>query len=254
MAFKNFATLEQFRAYLLQQDVDISIANLSRYINGKALPKSKLKEQLLSILVNNAELGLTIDQLIESHISVVESENNIAINNTHLLNDSKQLVAILFIALRMNIIQQSMNKVLTAEVDGIPVGMALARLLNIDCVYARRKKPIGTEEFYYADIYSHSSGRMDTLYLPEKFIRKGEPVLIIDDIVRSGATQRALANLVEQAGGKPVGIVSIIGIGEHWKNLTEYNGIPISILKVYTQSQSNKKQEDFNTDAFSFSL
>lgn len=233
MAFKRFSTLDQFRVYLQEHNIDISIANLSRYINGKALPKSKLKEQLLETLVNNTELGLTIENLIDSHIKVFRDGDKIAINNTHLLNDSKQLIAILFIALRQGIINRSVKKVLTAEVDGIPVGMALARLLNIDCVYARRKKPIGTEEFYYADIYSHSSGRLDTLYLPEKFIRPGEEILIIDDIVRSGATQRALASLVEQAAGKPIGFLALIGIGSHWKDITEYNSIPINILKVF---------------------
>ncbi|GAI16884.1 unnamed protein product, partial [marine sediment metagenome] len=40
IAFKRFDTLEKLKNYLLKKDVDVSIANLSRDINGKALPKS----------------------------------------------------------------------------------------------------------------------------------------------------------------------------------------------------------------------
>ncbi|MCK5141397.1 MAG: hypothetical protein KAQ70_04320, partial [Candidatus Heimdallarchaeota archaeon] len=159
MAFKGFDTLESMRDYLAKSDVEVSIANLSRYINGKALPKSKLKGEILKVLVENEDLGLTIKNLIGSHIREwTDSFGNTAVNNTYLLNDSKTLKAILFLAIQQGIIPRDVDKIITAEVDGIPVALTLAHLLNIDCVYARRKKPLGTTECIAEDIQSMTSG------------------------------------------------------------------------------------------------
>ena len=155
MAFKGFDTLESMKDYLAKSNVEVSIANLSRYINGKALPKSKLKGKILKVLVGNKDLGLTIKNLIGSHIREwTDNFGNTAVNNTYLLNDSKTLKAILFLAIQQGIIPRDVDKIITAEVDGIPVALTLAHLLNIDCVYARRKKPLGTTECIAEDIQS----------------------------------------------------------------------------------------------------
>ncbi len=222
IAFKKFDTLESFRSYLLTHDVEVSVANLSRYINGKAIPKSKLKDSLLEVLVDNKELGLTIKDLILSHIDInINEQGTISVNNSYLLNDSKNLNAILFLAIQQNIIPCGITKIITAEVDGIPIATTLAHLLNIDCVYARKKKPIGTMNYHSEDILSPNTGRIETLYFPEKFIRSKEQVLIIDDIIRSGATQTALVNLVSKCEGIPLKVLILVGIGEHWKKTTK---------------------------------
>ena len=233
MAFKKFETLETFRSYLSEKGVDISVANLSRYINGKALPKSNLKNELLKILVENKVLGLTISQLIKNHIDIWTSEDGrIAVTNTYLLNDSKTLKAILFLAIYRKIIPRDVDKIITAEVDGIPIAMTLAHLLNIDCVYARRKKPLGSTSIIGEDIQSTSSGRLETIYFPDNFIRQRERVLIVDDIIRSGSTQKALVNLVRKTGGIPAKIIILVGVGSHWKNITELDTIPFKVLKT----------------------
>ena len=222
MAFKKFDTLETFRSYLLEHKVEVSVANLSRYINGKAIPKSKLKDSLLQVLVGNQELELTIKQLIINHLDIKTTEQgSISINNSYLLNDSKTLKAILFLAIQQQIIPRDVDKIITAEVDGIPIAMTLAHLLNIDCVYARKKKPVGTMDFHSEDILSANTSRIETLYFPEKFIRKKERVIIIDDIIRSGATQTALVNLVNKCEGIPLKIIILTGVGKNWEKTTK---------------------------------
>ncbi|MBY9001080.1 MAG: hypothetical protein KGD64_09210 [Candidatus Heimdallarchaeota archaeon] len=236
MSFKNFDTLEAMKDYLATSDVEVSIANLSRYINGKALPKSKLKDEILRVLVGNKDLGLTIEGLIGRHINNwTDNLGNIAVNNTYLLNDSKTLKAILFLAIQQKIIPRDVDKIITAEVDGIPVAMTLAHLLNVDCVYARRKKPLGTTNCIAEDIQSMSSGRVETIYLPEKFINHNERVLIVDDVIRSGSTQKALVELVRRSSGIPVKIIILTGIGKHWGKITELNRIPFKILKSFPE-------------------
>ncbi len=222
MAFKKFDTLETFRSYLHEHEIEVSVANLSRYINGKAIPKSKLKDSLLKVLVDNKELGLTIKELIHKHLDIkTDEQGSISVNITYLLNDSKALKAILFLAIQQGIIPREVDKIITAEVDGIPIAMTLAHLLNIDCVYARKKKPVGTMECHSEDVISSNTSRIETLYFPEKFIRKNERVIIIDDIIRSGATQTALVNLVNKCEGIPLKIIILTGIGGHWEKTTK---------------------------------
>jgi adenine phosphoribosyltransferase len=53
-----------------------------------------------------------------------------------------------------------------------------------------------------------------SLYLPTTAIQKNEQVLIADDVLRSGETQRALLNLAERSGAKICGIFMVITVGE----------------------------------------
>lgn len=44
-------------------------------------------------------------------------------------------------------------------------------------------------------------------------------MLIVDDVIRSGETQRALVELVHQAGAKPVGMFFLISVGDEVEKL-----------------------------------
>jgi len=59
-----------------------------------------------------------------------------------------------------------------------------------------------------------------SLHLPSKLIKPNQDrILIIEDIIRSGETQKALCNLVTKAKALIVGVYTLIGIGEEkWKN------------------------------------
>ncbi|MEE9411339.1 MAG: hypothetical protein V3V41_10465, partial [Candidatus Heimdallarchaeota archaeon] len=96
ITFEKFRTLDHLRQYFLKHDVEVSLANFSRYINGKAIPKSKLKNQLLRVLLEE-ESGVNMKELIISGIESWSDESGIVkINNTQLLTNLKKLQAILF--------------------------------------------------------------------------------------------------------------------------------------------------------------
>ncbi|MCG3215232.1 MAG: hypothetical protein KAS63_00800, partial [Candidatus Heimdallarchaeota archaeon] len=103
ITFEKFRTLDHLRQYFLKHDVEVSLANFSRYINGKAIPKSKLKNQLLRVLLE--EDGVKLKELIINGIESWSDESGIVkVNNTQLLNDLKKLQAILFLAIQNQII------------------------------------------------------------------------------------------------------------------------------------------------------
>ncbi|MEM2983878.1 MAG: hypothetical protein QXL24_01550 [Candidatus Jordarchaeaceae archaeon] len=66
--------------------------------------------------------------------------------------------------------------------------------------------------------------------MPTCFLTCSDNVLIVDDIVRSGETQRALVNLAEKSGVKIVGIFFIISIGKSWEK--KIKAPPNAIVEV----------------------
>ena len=231
LTFEKFESLESMKNYLLENNVEVSIANLSRYLNGKAIPKSKLKNQLLEVLIRGGKKGISIKELIKNNIEIFsDSSGNTGISNSNLLKDLKILKAVLFLAFKKEMISKDTDKVLCKEVESIPIAMALAELLNVDCLYARKEKPIGKSVSHSEDILAITSGRIETLYLPENSIQEEEKILIVTDVNKTGATIKALTKLVEKFNAIPYKAVSLISLGSHWDDISEFEGVPFSTL------------------------
>ena len=97
--------------------------------------------------------------------------------------------------------------VVGAEARGFFVGSAIAYKLGCGFVPARRpgKLPLETIAAEYALEYGKN-----TLELRADAFGNGARVLIHDDVLATGGTARALAELVEQLGGEVVGLQFII--------------------------------------------
>ena len=97
--------------------------------------------------------------------------------------------------------------VVGAEARGFFVGSAIAYKLGCGFVPARRpgKLPLETISAEYALEYGKN-----TLELRADAFGNGSRVLIHDDVLATGGTAKALADLVEQLGGTVVGLQFII--------------------------------------------
>ena len=97
--------------------------------------------------------------------------------------------------------------VLAAEARGFILGAALARELGVGFVPARKpgKLPHETVNVEYALEYG-----VDALELHADALRDGTRVLIHDDLLATGGTARAQADLVQKLGGRVVGCAFLI--------------------------------------------
>jgi adenine phosphoribosyltransferase len=95
------------------------------------------------------------------------------------------------------------------ESRGFMFGCPVAYELNIGFVPVRKpgKLPRKTISYTYQLEYG-----VDTLCIHEDAIKKGQKVVICDDIVALGGTMDAVIHLVEQAGGIIVGLVALMGL------------------------------------------
>lgn len=99
------------------------------------------------------------------------------------------------------------NVVLGAEARGFILGAAIAREMGCGFVPARRpgKLPPETVGATYALEYGEN-----TLELHPETIRRGDRVLIHDDVLATGGTVEAIAGLVEGLGAEVAGVAFII--------------------------------------------
>ncbi|MCY3019015.1 MAG: adenine phosphoribosyltransferase [Planctomycetota bacterium] len=99
------------------------------------------------------------------------------------------------------------DKVVSAEARGFIFGPALAYHLGAGFAAVRKpgKLPYKSKQITYALEYG-----TDTLAMHEDAIKKGEHVLLVDDLLATGGTMAASAQLCASMGAKIVGMCFVI--------------------------------------------
>lgn len=95
------------------------------------------------------------------------------------------------------------NKVLGIEARGFLFGAGVARELRVGIVPARKpgKLPRKTERVSYGLEYGK-----DSLEVHADAFGRGDRVLVVDDVLATGGTARAAAELAERLGARVVGV------------------------------------------------
>ncbi|MCT0164457.1 xanthine phosphoribosyltransferase [Lactobacillus helveticus] len=106
---------------------------------------------------------------------------------------------------------QKIDKVLTCEASGIVPGVMTAYVLGVPMVFARKKKPSTLNDaVYWADVFSYTKKVNNKICVEEKFLHKGENLLIIDDFVAHGEAVKGMVNIAKQAECNIVGVGAIV--------------------------------------------
>jgi len=102
---------------------------------------------------------------------------------------------------------KDVDVIVSSEARGFMLGAALAYELGVGFVPIRKKGklPSKTVSLTYQKEYES-----DTIEIHEDAIEPGQKVLLIDDLLATGGTIKANAELVEKLGGKIVGIGFLI--------------------------------------------
>ena len=106
---------------------------------------------------------------------------------------------------------------ITAESKGIPLICEMARLNgNERYVLARKSPKLYMRNVFSAEVRSITTDHKQTLYLDgaDAEYMRGKRVVIVDDVISTGESLKALEHLVEKAGGNIVGRMAILAEGE----------------------------------------
>lgn len=102
---------------------------------------------------------------------------------------------------------KGITKVLCADARGFIFGSPVAITLNAGMSIAR--KPNKLPYVAYSETYDLEYGH-NTLEIAPNAVEKGDKVLIVDDLLATGGSARALKKLTERAGGEVVGYAMLI--------------------------------------------
>ena len=106
---------------------------------------------------------------------------------------------------------------LTAESKGIPLTYEMARQSGENNYLLARKMPkLYMTGVFESKVKSITTAKEQTLYLDTKDaeLMKGKRVVIVDDVISTGESLRALEKLVDDAGGVVVGKMAVLAEGE----------------------------------------
>ena len=100
------------------------------------------------------------------------------------------------------------NKILTAEASGIAPTFAMAQVLGVPMVYARKGRRLTMPEAVFSrPVAGRTKEVVGELVVSSRYLRETDRLLIIDDILGTGGAAVALAEIALESGA------SICGFG-----------------------------------------
>ena len=106
---------------------------------------------------------------------------------------------------------------ISAEAKGIPLVHEMARLAGNQKYFLARKSPkLYMSGVFESTVRSITTAREQTLYLDkaDADIMCGKKILIIDDVISTGESLRAIEELVHKAGGEICGRMTVLAEGD----------------------------------------
>lgn len=105
---------------------------------------------------------------------------------------------------------------ITAEAKGIPLVYEMARQSGKPYFIARKYPKLYMKNAVAVEVRSITTDKLQTLYLDETEMQAihGRRVLIVDDVISTGESLRALDKLIEESGGVIAGQCAILAEGD----------------------------------------
>ena len=107
--------------------------------------------------------------------------------------------------------------IVTAEAKGIPLAYEISKVLNLnEYVVARKSVKAYMEESIEVEVNSITTTNSQKLYLNNRDAKKikGKRIVLVDDVISTGQSLKALERLVEKAGGKVLAKAAILAEGD----------------------------------------
>ena len=226
------ATLKKSYSYKeLSAALGLSAPILSRYVRGHVLPSAQRSEKFIATFREKLLRKMIMDSVRVSQDGSYDISG--VVSNVGLL---RAIALVVFSEISL----VAVDRVMTMGVDGVPLAAEVAGEFNVNLAIVRGEKDLGVEEFVEQKaVYGPSSVKY--LYLPKTSIKKGEHLLVVDDMVRSGTTIEALARIAEKAKAKIVGVFAIASVDQSMPKLKSRLGLTCPIYSMVNLEHNQRR-------------
>ena len=107
--------------------------------------------------------------------------------------------------------------IITAEAKGIPLAHEMARQAgDARYILARKGPKLYMQDIVSVTVNSITTAKEQKLYLDgaDAALMKGKKILVVDDVISTGESLKAIEALVEKAGGEICGRMAILAEGD----------------------------------------
>ena len=127
--------------------------------------------------------------------------------------------------------------IMTAETKGIPLAAELARVLGMKrYIVARKSVKAYMQNPIWVEDESITTKGKQRLYLMDTDVEMlhGKNVLLLDDVISTGGSIKALEELIEKAGGTVIGRMAILAEGDamNRKDIVTLENLPLFDAQV----------------------
>lgn len=137
---------------------------------------------------------------------------------TDIMCDPK-IISTAGVILASKFIGNNVDYVVTVETKGIPLAYEVAKLLGVQLVVVRRDSKITEGSTLSINYVSGSTGRIQSMTLSKKSLKKGSNCVFIDDFMKAGGTAKGITDLLREFECQLVGIGVLIDTRSTQKKL-----------------------------------
>ncbi len=211
----------------LEEYFNIPAPSIWKYITGKVLPTPEKAREILDTIVAKK----MVSQLIKRLIKTVDGG---IIDLSDIIYDVG-ILKLIGLEAYYYFAEQKPSIIVSIEVDGIPVALSVAEYFNAKIVIVKKRPEASLREYIEYSFISRDLPVITKLYAPREPFTRRDRVLIVDDLLRTGRTCRALIEMVKNTPSKPIGVFSILAVGNGWVPVLEETGLKVHIVYWYKQ-------------------
>jgi len=224
-ALRTYVGNKEVLRILDKEGVSLTPVDISRYVTGSVILRPARALQILEILSRNNLLGRVLERL------VVIDENGV-VNIARIASD----LNILRLAAAMAFVEfkdVKIDRVMTAAVNGVPLAVMIANALDVEFCVAKHEADVSTKSYIEVRYFAPDPPRYSHLYLPDFSLKEGDRVMIVDDLLQSGRTLKALTELASKKRASVVAVFSLLSVGSQWRGFIPSETEKLIIGKEY---------------------
>lgn len=143
-----------------------------------------------------------------------------------------EVVKVASAELAKKLIDFSADVIVTAEAKSIPLAYELSAIMGLPYVVLRKTYKSYMGDAVKAETFSITTQKTQTLYLDQKdrLLIDCRRVILVDDVISTGSTLKAMTAVMDNAGGEVVVSAAVFTEGDQdWSKVVALGNLPVSI-------------------------